>query len=504
MPIAEVRKLSREVEDLRAAKQQRGSKLARFLRYANDPVGFVRDVLGGNIWSLQECIAESVRDRPRTVVRGCNGSGKDFAAARIAIWWVLARGGFVVITSATDRQVRETMMGELRRALANVNDCPGELLEMAWRFDAPEPMGVLAFASNDESRLQGFHAPRLLLIVSEAQAIELSAWEGLLANVTGADNRVLAVGNPLVASGKFFDFNRSPEWHAIRMAASEHPNVIEGREVIPGAVTREFVAAQAREWGEGSSTYRARVEAEFADENDEGLIRRSWLDAAAARFDSKALEDAARGAEPVAAVDPARYGPDTSALALRQGPVLRELVTWNKCDLMQSTGRVVREVEARGITRGERVYVDDEAVSKWTGSSYLAYRGRVVVDENGVGGGVADRLREQDFRVVMFNGGHAPIRPQFLNRRAEAYWHLRDLLEAGRIALPRDEKLFDELTALRWTLTSEGKVKLEAKDDLRKRIGRSPDRADASAMAFWTFEQPGGAPKQAGNPVQWG
>jgi hypothetical protein len=70
------------------------------------------------------------------------------------------------------------------------------------------------------------------------------------------------------------------------------------------------------------------------------------------------------------------------------------------------------------------------------------------------------------------------------NRRAESFWVLRRGLERGEIALPPDEKLADELCAMRWSIGLDGKVQIEAKNELRARIGRSPDRADAVAMAF--------------------
>ena len=57
------------------------------------------------------------------------------------------------------------------------------------------------------------------------------------------------------------------------------------------------------------------------------------------------------------------------------------------------------------------------------------------------------------------------------------------MLEAGELALPPDERLMDELIATRWRPTPEGKVRIEAKDDLKARLGRNPDRADAVAMA---------------------
>ncbi len=115
--------------------------------------------------------------------------------------------------------------------------------------------------------------------------------------------------------------------------------------------------------------------------------------------------------------------------------------------------------------------------------------GDIVIDEIGIGSGIVDRLRELGFTVKGFNGGSSPkggVRraARFLNRRAQTFWELRQKLEAGEIALPEDEKLTDELCAIQWKITSAGKIQIEPKDELRGRLGRSPDRADAVAMAF--------------------
>jgi len=115
--------------------------------------------------------------------------------------------------------------------------------------------------------------------------------------------------------------------------------------------------------------------------------------------------------------------------------------------------------------------------------------GDIVIDEIGIGSGIVDRLRELGFSVKGFVGGSSPRggsrrAARFLNRRAQTFWELRQKLEAGEIALPEDEQLADELCAIQWKITSAGKIQIEPKDELRGRLGRSPDRADAVAMAF--------------------
>jgi hypothetical protein len=102
---------------------------------------------------------------------------------------------------------------------------------------------------------------------------------------------------------------------------------------------------------------------------------------------------------------------------------------------------------------------------------------------------VADQLREAEFQVEDFKGSRrAQQEKDFFNRRSEAYWSLRQLLEAGEIELPPDEDLAAELCAIEYEFDGSGRVKLESKEGLSSRLGRSPDLADATVMAFFDGE----------------
>jgi hypothetical protein len=108
-----------------------------------------------------------------------------------------------------------------------------------------------------------------------------------------------------------------------------------------------------------------------------------------------------------------------------------------------------------------------------------------VVDVVGLGAGTAEALKEMGFDVLEFNGGEFGS-GRFLNARAESYWTLRDRLspDQGDIAFPRDPELIEELLAIRWREGSGGRIQIGEKTEIRARIGRSPDKADALAMAF--------------------
>lgn len=468
-----VQKLSEEFGAL--VEQHEGRRtMSTYTDYADDPVGFIEGVLEAEPWSAQREICESVRDHPLTVVRSCNAAGKDWTAGHLALWWVYARRGLVLLTSPSDRQNRAILMSEIRASF-NRADLPGELYERALKLPGEEKMGIRCLTSSSASGLTGFHAPRVMAVITEAQGVEGFAWEGLLSCATGSHDRVLSLGNPLNPSGRFYQVNQSADWNDIQISAKDHPNVKEQREVIPGGVSPAFVERMASEYGEGSGTYTARVEGEFPETGQRGLISREWLEEAAERHAAGRFREIARQATPIAGVDPARYGPDQTVVAVRQGPRLTKLVSWGRCGLMETVERLREELKDSGI---EPLWYS-EAYDKGGGG------GRVIVDEVGVGAGVLDRLREVNYDTGAFNSSRRPReRRRFANARSEAYWTFRELLEQGEITLPRDERLFDELTAIRWHSNNAGKVALEGKDEIRNRIGRSPDRADAVVMSF--------------------
>ena len=186
-------------------------------------------------------------------------------------------------------------------------------------------------------------------------------------------------------------------------------------------------------------------------------------------------------------VDVARFGEDKSVLIARRGQrVIAIKPLGREMDTMRVAG------EAAMMARD----LNAEAV---------------FVDENGVGGGVCDRLKETGAPVygVQF-GRRAPHPTRFANLRSEIFWELRRLMNDRLIALPNDDTLAAQLLSLRYDVTSSGQVKLESKRETRKRGIPSPDHADALALAFmrppslqiWTGYEPFLRPRDpAGVPL---
>ncbi len=472
------------LEDLLGAELERhdtGRSLESLRAYRDDPVGFTTDVLQAELWSAQEGILVAVRDHPLTVVRSGNACGKDFAAARLALWWAYARGGLVLLTGPTQRQITEVLFGEIARAF-RAGNLPGTLGANWLKLPGTDRNQILGFTTDAISKLGGWHWPQgLLIIVTEAQGVEAELYDAMLGCLSGASDRLLALGNPLFASGKFYEISRpGSSWKKLRISSLDHPNVVSSEERIKGAVTREQVARLERESGGTSSDlYVSRVLAEFpTSASANALLSPAWIERAVLLHESGALRESMEGLPVIVGFDPA-LGVDAAVACVRQGNVVHRFEVFRADDTMQLVGKLL------GLLRECRVAPTMDLPVTFDG--FGAVDGQIVVDRIGLGDGVFARLKEQRYVTMGFDSRSKPIgrsASRFMNRRAEAFWDLRDKFERGKLAIPPDERLLEELTALRFDVQSTGKVQIVSKPELRAELGRSPDRADALMLAF--------------------
>ena len=163
-------------------------------------------------------------------------------------------------------------------------------------------------------------------------------------------------------------------------------------------------------------------------------------------------------------LDVARQGDDSSVLCKRQGPVVHPLTVWRNLDLMQLSGAVKAEYDAAPPSKRPI---------------------EIIVDSNGFGAGVLDRLRELGLPARGLNVSERAMAKQtYLNLRAELWFKAKAWLENMDVSLPKDDALYSELVAPRYMFTSSGKIQVESKDSMKKRGVRSPDRADALCLAL--------------------
>jgi phage terminase large subunit len=432
-------------------------------RYGDDPVGFMEDVLGFHPWSVQREIAEAVRDHERVTVRACNASGKTAVAAALVPWWLSAGPGSICVsTSSTERQLRKVLWREIaQRQRAARHLFHGATVTDTEIFLSPSWFAI-GISTDEVEALQGFHGSRVLVIVDEASGVSedmFSAIEGLLA---GGETRLLLLGNPLRTSGSFFDsFGKdAEEWHGIQISAYSTPNFT--GEVVPRAVARKLVskkwAERAAKRGTESNEFRIRVLGEFPTESEDTVISLGDLQTA----QGQSFEP---GLPLVLGCDVARFGSDHSVIAVREGNRIRVVKSDNGRDLMATSGAVTDI--ARRLTKAR------------------GHKPVVVIDDVGVGGGLTDRLTELgEFRIVGFNAGRRATRErEYPNKRSELWFRLSEALPVLDLDA-NDLELAADLLAPTYSLSSSAQRVVEQKSMTRKRLRRSPDRADAVMLTL--------------------
>lgn len=455
MSLSKLDRLADSLGDL-LAKVEARADLPDLSKYRDDILGFCDEVLGVSLLSKQKEIALAVQDQRRVIAFGAQACGKDHVAGCIAAWWIFARGGRVIYQSAKlDQVVQVCFADNLVRRIREAGLGAECYTQSVRRGTETVALGMTSASAN---RLSGFHFEGgVLAILSEGQGIEEAGWLGAFAVCTSEADRILSIGNPVAPGGLFWRVSRDPEWVSVQVGVKDHPNIALGlkpgdENYIAGGPSAGWAEEMARIWGRNSPHFRARVEGWFPTESMHGLCRRSWLDRSAAAWASGDLRDDT--AESVLAADIARYGPDASCVAIRQGPVLLALRAWYGTSITETAERIAEIAKEFGMSPRQL----DRRGREFPSS------GRLKIDECGLGAGCVDILKKAGWTVEGFNGARkASESGRFANKRAESYWRLARLLEEGKVALPPDEDLFAEMTALEYGQDGQGRVSSKAR-----------------------------------------
>jgi hypothetical protein len=428
-------------------------------RYRDDPVAFAREVAGiePDEWQVELLDAVAAPAIRRVSVRSGHGVGKSTAVALAAVWHVLMRvPSKTVVTAPTSSQLFDACFAEMKNVAKRLKPPFDNLLELkSDRIELkshPESTFISCRTSRAEQpeALAGVHSPSVLLIADEASGIPSSVFEAASGSMSGHSATTILTGNPTRNTGFFYDtHNRLREdWYTMHVSCVDSPRVSE-----------DFVEDMKRRYGEDSPAYHVRVLGNFPPSEEDTVIPVSLIEHAMAN-DIKVHEDTIA----IWGLDVARQGGDASVLAKRQGPVIHPLTVWRNLDLMQLTGAVKAEYDAMPPSKRPA---------------------EIIVDSNGFGAGVLDRLRELGLPARGLNvSERAMAKDTYLNLRAELWFKMKMYLEGMDVSLPRDDALYAELAAPRYHFTSAGKLQVESKDSMKKRGVASPDRADAVALSL--------------------
>lgn len=450
--------------------------------YSDDPVGFCRDVLRFEPWSKQRELLESVRDNRRTAVRSCHGVGKTAGAAAAVLWFHdTFEDSRVISTAPTFKPgVRDLLWREVRALHARAGGRVRSRL-FDTRLERGDKWFAEGYSTDVAERFSGHHAEHLLLVVDEASGVSDAIFEAAEGFLTSENARVLLIGNPTQLAGQFHRAFHSERqiWSTVHISAFDAP-CYTGEPVSDaarrGLVTETWVEDKRVKWGEGSPAWDVRVLGDFPSTSDDTVCSLAAVEAAQARS-LKAGQDPV-----VLGCDVARFGSDETVIAARQGGRVRIVKTYVGRDTMQTVGEVLAAA---------RRLAEDAAIPPM----FM----RIVIDDDGVGGGVTDRLRELDeFPVVKFNAAALPFTSDYPNRRSELWFAFAEALPD--VDLDGDDQLAGDLTAPRYSLDSRGRRVVEAKADTKKRLGRSPDRADAVLLTFAAAPDTVGAAPAVASP----
>lgn len=477
--------------------------------YQADPVGFARNILGVEPWSAQVRILEAVRDHLRVAVRSGHKIGKSRSAAIVAWWffcsWPDARA---VMSSTTARQVDQILWREVRMVRARGGRCVDCRLDMEelikggtlqieaqHRFPRPcshsalidEEPGELArtgvksadfreivgFTAKEAEAVAGISGENLLYILDEASGIPQLIFDAIEGNRAGGA-RLVMFSNPTRNEGEFYEafHGKSAFYHGITVSSEETPNVLAGRKVVPGLATREWIDEKREEWGEDSPLYTVRVKGKHATNEQGKIFSVHAITEAEARWD-----DTPEQGRLFVGVDPAGETEvaDEIAFASRRGMKLLALQVHHALTSDAIVTHLVALIDTLRLPRETPV---------------------VVVDRGGpIGVEVFAKLKayldkpenKGSFELVgIRSSDRAQRQPDVYHRQRDALtanlaqWLVRD---GG--AIVSDAKLAAELHVMEWRALPNGLLKVIPKEEIKKKIGRSPDRFDALALAVW-------------------
>jgi hypothetical protein len=518
------------------------------------------------MYSSQREILESVRDNRYTAVHSAHDMGKSKVAANAITWWIDSHDpgeAFVVSTAPTAAQVAAILWREITKMRAKT-DSPGKINRAGYPqwYVGDTLVGYGRKPSDyEESAFQGIHEKYVLVVIDEAGGVAAHLYDAVDALATNEYARVLAIGNPDDPGSHFAAICKPGSgWNVIHLDGLRSPNMTKplvvgykregfgnanprfpylvalmeaegiafSQEDLPEAIRpmllsplwieerikrwagvpedanlayepeqlREFVARRCA----SSPIFQAKVRGLFPSAGQEGVIPLGWVQLAVNRWHD--LMDRVDGIAPslkatdpgpkIVGVDVARGGEDETAIAIRYGNLVTEIQRFRQADTMETADTVAAFMHEIGTV--------------------------AVVDVIGIGAGVYDSLRRMRAkglivgRAMPFNA--SAVTPgvdsvgqfRFRNDRSAAWWRMREMLDPSRgskIALPDDERLIEELIAPHYKHHVGGIIVVESKEEIKKKLGRSTDTADAVIQSFWarfSTEMPEVAEFTSGSP----
>lgn len=485
-----------------------GDKAKKYMqKWREDWNSFCYDVLKARLDDEQKAVISAVQHHKMVAVASGTSRGKDYVSACACLCFLYLTPRFdkngkmisntkVAMTAPTARQVYNIMTPEVRRLFRNAGVLPGRLVSNDIRTGYEEWF-LTGFKSGDDNTeaWSGFHAANTMFAVTEASGISETVFNAIEGNLQG-NSRLLIVFNPNVTTGYAAQAMKSERFKKFRLNSLNAANVVAKKEIYPGQVNYEWVQDKVEHWctkireeefneGEGdfhwegglyrpNDLFRVKVLGMFPKASSDCLIPYEWVELAFKRY-----KDMQEGGY-VLPKGPCRLGVDVAGMG-RDDSVL--------CPRYENYVAPMDVTQSAGVA--DHMHTAGKVVQ------YLQHKqSKAFIDTIGEGAGVYSRLLELGYRNAYsckFSEGATRLHDltgvyTFANMRAYCYWALRDWLNPKNgfePAIAPDDNLMGELTEIKWKFQSSGSIIIEPKEDIIKRLKRSPDRADALANTFY-------------------
>ena len=423
-------------------------------RYS-EPKAWQRDVMNDIATHLKN---PETRYMPLQIaIASGHGIGKSAEMGMILHWAMsTCEDCKIVVTANTDNQLRTKTWPEISKwqrlainshwfkptATAIISNDKEH--SSSWRADA------IPWSEHNTEAFAGLHneGKRIILIFDEASNIADKVWEVAEGALTDEDTEIiwLAFGNPTRNTGRFHDCFKKYRHRWITKQIDSR--TVEG-------TNKEQIKKWVEDYGEDSDFVKVRVRGMFPSASNRQFISTVDVDAAFGRF---IRPEQFNFAPTIISVDPAWTGADKFVIGMRQGLYFKVLGEYEYNDNDVQMANIIAQFETQYAA--DAVFVD------------MGYGTGIVSAGTSMG---------RNWMLVNFGGKSADA--GCLNKRAEIWKLMRDWLKAGGV-IPEDQELYNELIAPETVGRLDGKIQLESKDDMRKRVGFSPNKADALAITF--------------------
>ncbi len=445
--------------------------------WQKDPVQFFEEVLEFVPDEWQAKAARDLAAHPKVSIKSGQGVGKTGLEAAVFLWFLVCFPyPRIVATAPTKQQLHDVLWSEISKWMGR-SPLLSQLLKWTKTYvymigEEKRWFGVARTATKPEN-MQGFHEDNMLFIVDEASGVADPIMEAVLGTLSGDNNKLLLCGNPTKTSGTFYDsHNADRAMYKCHTVSSENST----------RTNKENIQSLIRKYGYESNVVRVRIRGLFPKQEDDVFISLEAIEARSSKLYE--LPDECGMPYIILGVDVARFGNDETVIFRNERGNLRLRKARRGQDLMRTAGEVV--IEYKNILK-----------------EFPDYRGKVYIniDDTGLGGGVTDRLKEVKKEQGLHRMMVIPINmaekietdtkagkeaADFYDNLTTHMWaSFRDLLDSGDISLHDDDETFGQLSVRKYTVASNGKLRLESKEDMKKRGLDSPDRGDAVTLSTY-------------------